>query len=254
MFQRIANLLKAFVNLFITGLERKNPEALLELEKENLRKNIVKYNEGLAMHAGMAEKLMATVKKQENEQQELKTRIMANVQAGNQALAGQYALKLKTLEQQLEENRKQMTIAEQTYRNLITSRDQAINAAKAKIEAIKTSLDNVKMQKAMAEMHEMASGVTSSIGSSTDTLNRLHEMVEEERYKAAGKARLAQDTLQDSMAFEGIQVQQAEQDALANAALSEFLNKEGQNANHSLEYQNSKPIAGEVLSKERVQR
>ena len=38
MFHRIANLFKGFLGLFISGLEKRNPEALLEVEKENLRK------------------------------------------------------------------------------------------------------------------------------------------------------------------------------------------------------------------------
>ena len=36
MFKRIANLFRGFLGLFISGLERQNPEALLENEKENL--------------------------------------------------------------------------------------------------------------------------------------------------------------------------------------------------------------------------
>ncbi len=37
MFSRIANLFKGFLSLFISGLERQNPKALIEAEKENLR-------------------------------------------------------------------------------------------------------------------------------------------------------------------------------------------------------------------------
>ena len=40
MFGRIANLFKGFISLFVSGVERRNPEALLELEQENLRKQI----------------------------------------------------------------------------------------------------------------------------------------------------------------------------------------------------------------------
>ena len=42
MFKRLGNLIRGFFGLFISGLERKNPEALLEVEKENLRKQIAK--------------------------------------------------------------------------------------------------------------------------------------------------------------------------------------------------------------------
>ena len=51
MFKRIGNLIRGFFGLFVTGLEKQNPEALLNVEKENLRKQISEYNKGLAAHA-----------------------------------------------------------------------------------------------------------------------------------------------------------------------------------------------------------
>src|SRR3546814_7469256 len=53
MFSRVANLIKGFFSLFISGVERRNPEALLDLEQENLRKQVANFNQGLATHAGM---------------------------------------------------------------------------------------------------------------------------------------------------------------------------------------------------------
>ena len=44
MFRRLSNIFRGFVGLFISGLEKRNPEALLELEKENLRKQIAQFN------------------------------------------------------------------------------------------------------------------------------------------------------------------------------------------------------------------
>ena len=71
MFSRIANLFRGFLSLFIKDLEKRNPEALLELEQENLRKQIASYNQGLANHAGLAERLMGQVRKLETEEREL---------------------------------------------------------------------------------------------------------------------------------------------------------------------------------------
>ena len=62
MWSRISNLFKGFIGLFVSNLERKNPEALLEVEKENLRSQIAQYNQGLANHAGMCERLMSQVR------------------------------------------------------------------------------------------------------------------------------------------------------------------------------------------------
>ncbi len=81
----------------------------------------------------------------------------------------------------------------------------------------------MRMNQAMAEIHEMASGMISSIGGAGDTLNRLHEMVEEERTKAAGRARIAKD----SVDMTGIEVKEAELTALADQALADFAAREG---------------------------
>src|SRR5260221_8497594 len=43
MFKRIGNLIRGFFGLFVSGLEKQNAEALLEVERENLRKQIAQY-------------------------------------------------------------------------------------------------------------------------------------------------------------------------------------------------------------------
>jgi phage shock protein A len=223
MFSRIANIFKGFLSLFVSGIERRNPEALLEVEKENLRKQIAQYNTGLANHAGMCERLMSQVKKLESDERDLRARAGANLKAGNRQAAGQYALRLQTVSRELEENRTQLQQAEATYKDLTKARDVAISAAKAKLESLKGAIEDMKMKKAMAEMNEMASGMISSIGGSGDTLDRLHDMVEEERTKAAGRARVARD----SMDMQDVHLKESEQSALADQALADFAAKEG---------------------------
>jgi phage shock protein A len=223
MFSRMINLFKGFLGLFISGIERKNPEALLELEKENLREQVAKYNQGLASHAGLCERLMAQVKKLEAEERDLRAKTGAHLRAGNREAAGQYAMRLQTVQRELGENRTQLEQAESTYQNLLKARDVAINAARAKIENLKASITDMKMKQAMAELSEMSAGMISSIGGSGDTLDRLTEMVSEERDKAAGRARVARDSID----FSGIQIKEAEQKALADQALADFAAQEG---------------------------
>ena len=108
MFQRLSNLVRGFFSLFISGLERQNPEALLEVEQENLRKQIGQYNQGLATHAGLCERLISQVRQLENEQRDLRARTTANLRAGNRDAAGQLALRLQTVDRELTENRAQL--------------------------------------------------------------------------------------------------------------------------------------------------
>ncbi len=223
ILSRIANLFRGFLSLFVSGVERRNPEALLEVERENLRVQIAQYNQGLAAHAGLAERLISQVKKLETEEQEVRARTTANLRAGNRELAGELALRLQTISRELEENRKQATQADETYKNLLKARDVAIKAARDKIEKLRFSLDDLKVKKAMAEMTEMATGMVNQIGGAGETLDRLHTMVEEEREKAAGRVRVARD----SFDTRDIQMKEAEQTALAEQALADFAAQEG---------------------------
>ena len=223
MFKRISNLISGFFGLFVSGMERQNPEALLEVEKENLRKQIARYNQGLATHAGMCERLMTQVKSLEQSEKELRAQTGANIKAGNKERAAQLALQLQTVSGQLEENRKQLEGAESTYKDLVKARNVTVEEAKNKISSLKFSLDDLKVKKATAEMNEMASGMITSIGGSGDTLNRLQEMVEDERTKAAGRARVAKDSLNTT----DFQMKESEQKALADQALADFAAKEG---------------------------
>jgi phage shock protein A len=223
MFQRLANLVRGFFSLFVSGLERQNPEALLEVEQENLRRQIGQYNQGLATHAGLCERLISQVRQLETEQRDMRARTAANLRAGNREAAAQLALRLQTVERELGENRTQLEQAEKTYRDLVKARDVAINAAKQKIESLKAGISDMKMKWAMAELTEMASGMVTSIGSSGETLDRLSTIVEEERTKAAGRVRVARD----SMDISGFMMKDAEQKALAEQALADFAAKEG---------------------------
>lgn len=223
MFQRLANLIKGFFGLFISGLERANPEALLEVEKENLRKQIAQYNQGLASHAGLCERLMSQVKKLEKDQADLRAKTAANLKVGNRAAAAQYALQLQTVERELTENREQAGQAEQTYQDLLKARDVAISTAQSKIESLRRDLDELKVKKAMAELTEMASGMVTKIGGSGDTLDRLHKMVTEDKEKLSGRVRVAQD----SMNMSDVRLKEAENQALADQALADFAAREG---------------------------
>jgi phage shock protein A len=223
MFRRISNLFKGFLSLFISGIEKRNPEALLEVEKENLRKQIGQYNQGLASHAGLCERMMTQIRKLESDQRELRAKTSANLKAGNRELAGQYAVRLQTIEREVEENRRQAEQAEKTYKELVTARDVAVNNAKQKIEALRSSISDLKVKKAMAELTEMASGMVTQIGGSGDTLDRLHGMVEEERERAAGRVRVAKDSFNTTE----LQMKEAEQKAMADQALADFAAREG---------------------------
>lgn len=223
MFKRLGNLIRGFFGLFISGLEKQNPEALLEVEKENLRKQISEYNKGLAAHAGLCERLISQVEKESKEIKELTAKAAAHLKAGNRKLAGEYALRLQRLKEEHESNVDQLEDAEKTYEELKSARDVAVKAARDKIESLKRDIDETRIAKATAELNEMAAGMINEIGGAGDTLNRLEEMVREERENAKGRARVAKDSIDTTE----LDAMEAERSALEELALAEFAAESG---------------------------
>ena len=223
MFKRIGNLIKGFLGLFVGGMERKNPEALLEVEKQNLREQIAKYNQGLAGHAALCERLISQTRALEAEEKELHAKVVAHLRAGNKELAGQYALRHQQVKKEHETIKVQMEEAEKTYKELLTARDVSVKAARDKIESLKRGINEAKIAQATAELNEMASGMINEIGSAGDTLNRLEEIVREDKEKAAGRARVAKGNIDMS----GIAVKAVEQTAMQDMALADFAAAEG---------------------------
>ena len=218
MFKRLGNLIRGFFGLFVSGLEKQNPEALLELEKENLRKQISEYNKGLAAHAALCERLMSQVKREEKEIRELSAKAGAHLKAGNRKLAGEYALRLQQLKESHTENVAELGDAEKTYTELRNAQEVAVKAARDKIESLSRDIDQTRIAKATAELNEMTAGMIGQIGGSGDTLNRLGEMVREEKEKAKGRARVAKDSIDTS----DLDRMETERAALEELALADF--------------------------------
>jgi len=219
MFNRVMTLVRGFLSLFISGIEREHPRALIEAEKENLRKQIARFNENLAGHAGFCERLLRQVKSLEIQERELAAKTAANLKVGNTQVAGQLALQLRTVKEQLEENRGQLVDAEKTYQELVRARDVSVKEAQGKIEKLKRMISETEMLEAQAELQVMAKGMISSIGGTGDTLNRVEEYLTERRDKAAGRARVAKS---EGLDTGGVELKEAEQQALADEALREF--------------------------------
>jgi phage shock protein A len=166
---------------------------------------------------------MAQTRHLEAEERDLRAKAGANLRAGNRDAAAQYALRLQSVQTELEENRKQLEQAETTYKNLVKARNVAVQAAKAKLETLKSAITDMKMKKALAELTEMSTAMIGSIGGSGDTMDRLTTMVNEERDKAAGRARVAREKID----FASVELKESEQKALADQALADFAAKEG---------------------------
>ena len=220
---RAWNVFHGLASKLVSIFERKNPEALLELEKENLRKLVGRFNDGLVSHATLSERLKIQVFNGETKAIETTGRMQALIKAGETKSASRYALQLKEVSARLTEDRKQLEMAEGTYQRLVQTRDAAVNETRAKIEKLRWQIGDLKVNRAVADLNDMAASMVGNIGTPGDTLNRLQEMVGEEREKAMARARVASSNFSAT----DMAAREAEQDVLAAQALDEYMAGEG---------------------------
>jgi phage shock protein A len=202
----------------LTELEADNAEAMLDYEREELRRQVARYNQGLAGHAGLCQRIKAEISALEREREQLEPRIRARLSAGDREAAARHALRLENVDERLGRLEQEHDQAEATYRELVRAREQAIQGARARIEQLKRSIDDCKLQEALAELTELASGLQGSLGVSDGTLDRIKERLDERRHYAAGRVRVARESIDT----EEIRAREAEQAALADQALTRF--------------------------------
>ncbi|NLM17011.1 MAG: hypothetical protein GX221_04770 [Candidatus Riflebacteria bacterium] len=234
MFKRIANVISGWFSGIVRWFESKNPEALIENEQEEVRKRISQYNTTLASQASFIERLKRQVRDLKNTEMEYDAKIKANLKAGNKRVAGQLALQLKNIRWQLEENTAQLEEQEALYQAFEADRTKMIEDSKTKIAQLKHQLTETEMYEAHADMKETAAKLKGQmISPSDDGIARISSILEDRRDRAAGRARVASSasalSLGDSAQLE---MKEAEMDALADAALSEYLGLED-SSNHS---------------------
>lgn len=225
MLKRLLNIIKGWFGLGIRSIENSSPEALLENEKNNLRDNIAKFNSALAKHAGNLEKLMHEEKQLGEEEADLRKKIKVLIEADKREIAQKMALKLQDVDKRHDEKIEQLDEVKNQYEQLTKARDTSVKAATEKIEQLSASIDDMNIKSAAAELTETATGMVTSIGSSGDSISRITEMVDERRNLAAGKARVATD----SLGFGELENKQAEEEALAEIALTKIESEMGLN-------------------------
>lgn len=216
---RLFTLMSGHAGRLLSYFERRNPEALLETERESLRKHIAQFNSGLVAHAAVSERLTAEVKRGEAQSAEHSRRIAALVKTGQRAAAARYALELKDIETRLVEDKKQLEASETTYRQLVETRDRSIGDARRRLESVRRDIGDLKVKRAIASLEGMAQVMIDSATGPGASLERLQDIVTEEREKASARVRVMSGPADP----EEQALRESERSALAEDALAEYL-------------------------------
>jgi len=223
VMSRLGRLIRGFLGLFISGLEERNPEALMEAARQEFRQKMTQYNLALAQMAGVAERLKNQIKGKASRAQELERRILANHHAGNMELAGALARELQELKVDLTTDTNELQETEGAYQNNLRQAKLTQKEFEERVRKLETQLSQVKIKEAQAEAAAALSSVAFNVGDLGDSMKTVEEVLAKRYERSAGKARVAADMVN----MDQIHEKEAERKALEQAALAEFLASQG---------------------------
>jgi len=223
IFARIGRLFKGFLGLFVSGVEQRNPEALMEAARQEFRDRIAQYNTALARMAGVAERLKMQIKTKSQKGQELERRVMANHTAGNLELAGSLARELQELKADLTTDTLELADTEEAYQANLRQAKVVQKEYEDKVRRLESQLSQVKIKEAQAEAAAALGSVAFKVGDLGDTMKTVEEVLAKRYEMAGGKARVAKDLVD----MDTLQEKEGERKALEKGALAEFLSSRG---------------------------
>ncbi len=223
IFARIGRLFRGFFGLFISGIEERNPEALMEAARQEFRDKMSQYNLALARMAGIAERLKSQIKSKAQRAQELERRVLANHQAGNMELAGSLARELQELKADLGTDNQELQETEEAYQANLRQARVVQKEFEDKVRRMEKQLSLVKIKEAQAEAAAALGNVAFKIGDLGDSMKVVEEVLSKRYEQSAGKARVAKDLVD----MDKLHEKESERKALEQAALAEFLASQG---------------------------
>ena len=223
VFARIGRLFNGFIGLFISGIEERNPEMLMESARQEFRDKMAQYNSALARMAGIAERLKAQIGQKTTRAGDLERRIMANHRAGNLELAGSLARELQELRADITTDTGELSETEDAYQANLRQAKVAQKDFSDKVMHMERQLSQVKVKEAQAEAAGALSNVAFKVGDLGDTMKNVEEILNKRYEQSAGKARLARDMVD----LEKVQEKETERKALESTALADFLASQG---------------------------
>jgi phage shock protein A len=237
---RLGRLVRGFLGLFISGIEQRNPEALMEAAKQEFRDRMAQYNLALARMAGIAERLKSQIQTKTIKARDMERRIMANHQAGNLDLAGSLARELQELRADLATDTQELSETEEAYQDNLRQARVAQKEFEEKVHRLEKQLSQVKIKEAQAEAAAALGNVAFKVGDLGDTMKTVEEVLAKRYEVSAGKARVAKDMVN----MDVVREKEAERKALEQSALAEFLAGQGI---QTAPRQDEKPLADKQI-------
>jgi hypothetical protein len=191
----MSRLVEAVFGEQLSELEVNHASALLESEREELAQRVARFNQGLAVHAAMCERLRLRICSLERDEATLVQRLKAQLASGDRAGAGRTAFERERIQTELVQKQAEHVAAEAAYEELLEARSEAVDVAKRRLNGLRSVIDEQRLQSSLADLTEMAAEMHGTLVHGGATAERLTERLVERRELAVGRLRVAREGL-----------------------------------------------------------
>lgn len=217
IFSKIGKAFRAQINKIANWFWTKDPIAQMQYEYDKAVAQLKEGREGLEQYRALVERVSRQVTSEEKQQRELEAKIKAYLKAGDRKTAGQLAIQLQKLKQDLAENREQLELHEKAYNNNLEKIKYASKKLGDVREKIKKYEAELKMSEAEAELARLSQAFSFDV---TTDFGELETVVQEKVDRNRAAVRVAADLSGEGI--EKIEAEKAMEENLAEDLLGEF--------------------------------
>jgi phage shock protein A len=213
LLRAVMGQLNKIANIFFEA----DPIAVMQLEVDSATERLKEGRKGLEMYRGLVETVARQVATGKSNAAQLEAQIKAHLKAGNREVAGQLALQLQKVQNELASNEQQLNTHETAYQNNLLKIQKANKDIVKVREKIVQYNAELKMSAAEAEIAQISESFDMNV---TTDFGQIEAVIQRQIDTNRGKARVAADM--SSKGIESIKAEEAAEKAMAEDLLSKF--------------------------------
>jgi phage shock protein A len=222
MWQRFVRFWRSLFGGMIESLE--NPELILKQSVRDMRDKVPKINQNLAKMRGGLNLLEKEYTDYVDQERKLTARIKAALEAGDEKLAGDYAIRLKQVQNNKARNFEQLEKAREAYGKATEFKQDYMREMEKKIKDAEMAMREHEASKWKAEVAEVFQSF--EVGDIDSTVDEMTYKLRQKTAMAEGKLDMAMETVD----MKDIQMEKRAEEIEAQELLKQFKLEWGMNS------------------------
>jgi phage shock protein A len=214
MWQRVARFFRSIFGGMIEAVE--NPELILKQAIRDMRDKVPKINANLAKMKGGLILLEREYQDYADQEGKLVARVKAALEGGDEGLAGDYALRLKRVQEGKARTFEQLSKAKEAYDKAVEFKQDYMREMDRKIRDAELAMREHEASKWKAEVAQVFE--TFEIGDTDSTMDEMMQKLRTKSAMAEGKLLMAMD----SVDMKEIQMEKRAEQIEAQELLKQF--------------------------------